>query len=286
MKVEKKSKRSKRTKRVIKKRGAGIVDKIIDILPFELHVPNYQYCGPGTHLEKRLARGDPGINGLDQACKRHDIEYSKHKEGSERSAADKILQQEAMKRAFSKDASLAERATALTVAAAMKAKRSLSKIGKGVSSKRQPKRIKKKKKKQKVALSSLIKSAKVAIKKSKPTTVDSAIKVAVKEIKKITKGKQVKEPRIIKLPTISGGVLPLIPIFAGLSALGTIAGSAAGITNAINAVKRGELELRESKRHNKTMESIAIGNKAGNGFYLQPNKNGRGLHLKPYTKNP
>ena len=35
--------------------------------------------GPGTHLKKRLARGDPGINRLDQISKQHDIEYSKAK---------------------------------------------------------------------------------------------------------------------------------------------------------------------------------------------------------------
>lgn len=29
------------------KRGNGLLNKIIDKLPFELHVPSYQYCGPG-----------------------------------------------------------------------------------------------------------------------------------------------------------------------------------------------------------------------------------------------
>ena len=28
----------------------------------EFHWPGYQYMGPGTHLAKRLKRGDPGIN--------------------------------------------------------------------------------------------------------------------------------------------------------------------------------------------------------------------------------
>lgn len=28
-------------------RGKGLINKIIDKLPFELHVPSYQYCGPG-----------------------------------------------------------------------------------------------------------------------------------------------------------------------------------------------------------------------------------------------
>ena len=33
--------------------------------------------GPGTHLAKRLKRGDPGINRLDKIAKQHDIDYSK-----------------------------------------------------------------------------------------------------------------------------------------------------------------------------------------------------------------
>ena len=32
--------------------------------------------GPGTHLEKRLKRGDKGINHLDRIAKQHDIDYS------------------------------------------------------------------------------------------------------------------------------------------------------------------------------------------------------------------
>ena len=42
----------------------------------EFHSPGYQYMGPGTHLAKRLKRGDPGINRLDQIAKQHDIDYS------------------------------------------------------------------------------------------------------------------------------------------------------------------------------------------------------------------
>lgn len=53
--------------------GGGLVDSILTKLPVELHIPGYQYCGPGTKLQKRLTRGDPGINPLDAACKEHDI---------------------------------------------------------------------------------------------------------------------------------------------------------------------------------------------------------------------
>ena len=63
------------------KLGCGLVDKLINKLLFELHLPGgYQFCGPGTKLSKRLTRGDPGINKLDSACKDHDIAYSKNRE--------------------------------------------------------------------------------------------------------------------------------------------------------------------------------------------------------------
>ena len=46
----------------------------------EFHWPGYQYMGPGTHLEKRLARGDPGINRLDRIAKDNNIDYGKGKD--------------------------------------------------------------------------------------------------------------------------------------------------------------------------------------------------------------
>ena len=72
--------------------GSGLLNSVINKLPFEIHLPKYQYCGPGTRLQKRLARGDQGINELDKACKEHDISYSEHRESGEaRRQADKIL---------------------------------------------------------------------------------------------------------------------------------------------------------------------------------------------------
>lgn len=275
------------------KSGTGLIDRIIDKIPFELHLPSYQYCGPGTNLKKRLERGDPGINPLDTACKDHDIAYNKHQESNERTVADKILQNAAMKRVIAKDASLSERAAALGVAAAMKAKRTLS--GQGLGRKKIEMRGKGlckktcgiKKEKNEMTFSSLIKNAKVAIKRARPETIDSAIKIAVHTIKKMKKkGSRIKSPRTIKMPPISGGILPLIPIFAGLGALGSIVGSAAGVANAINQAKKAQDELVENKRHNTVMEAIAIGGKkGGKGFYLRPNKNGNGFYLSPYSKN-
>ena len=44
--------------------------------------------GPGTKLEKRLARGDPGINRLDRLAKQHDIDCSKAKSLQDKWKAD------------------------------------------------------------------------------------------------------------------------------------------------------------------------------------------------------
>lgn len=234
-------------------------------------------------MEKRLSRGDKGINPLDAACKDHDIAYMS-KNSSDRYDADKKLQKAAMKRLIAKDASLGERATAVGVALSMKAKRLLTKKGKGLKTKTKTIR-KNKSKAKKVTFNTLIKNAKMVIKKSKPTTIRSAIEVAVDSVKQTKKKKSVTKPRIIKVPTHSGGILPLIPIFAGLSALGSIAGGASGIVNTINQYRNAQKQLEENKRHNNMLEAIAIGNhKTGKGFYLQSSNTGNGFFLAAHPK--
>lgn len=104
----------------------SLVNTAIDALPIEVHLPGgYQYCGPGTKLHKRLARGDPGINKLDEACKSHDIAYSNYTDTERRLIADRALAEKAWQRVKSSDASVGERAAALAVTAAMKTKTAL-----------------------------------------------------------------------------------------------------------------------------------------------------------------
>ncbi|CAH2003728.1 unnamed protein product [Acanthoscelides obtectus] len=102
--------------------GEGLLNTAINNLPVELHIPTYRYCGPGTKLAERLARNDPGVNGLDEACKQHDIFYSKEKDLSNRHLADKVLAKQAMNRFRASDSSWKEKVAALAVAGAMKAK--------------------------------------------------------------------------------------------------------------------------------------------------------------------
>lgn len=80
-----------RTGRRSRRRQAGgllDIQKWISKSGSEFHWPGYQFLGPGTKLEQRLKRGDPGINRLDRIAKQHDIDYSKAKNLRDKWTAD------------------------------------------------------------------------------------------------------------------------------------------------------------------------------------------------------
>lgn len=323
--------------------------------------------GPGTKLHERLARGDPGVNDMDRACKEHDIAYSKFKNVSERNIADKILGEKAWDRFKSSDASPSERAAAIAISSIMNAKSSIGmglgakitsffnmkknqlgqrnrigsrysvKSGVGCKTRKtksaltdfsflpplkitntkmtKPKNISmkmlkaaaaaaatrltqknKKKKKKKITIKSMFQEArakaKEAISKKGIRTLDKAVPVAEKAaivaVNRMAKKSKTdisplevdNELRIMKIPK-TGGVLPLVPIFAGLSALGALMGGSASITNAVISSNRAKKELDEAARHNKTMEAISLGKNAhtGSGLYLGSYKTGLGLFI-------
>lgn len=275
MKARKNVKKNSRAKtRKTVKRGHGLLDKIIDRLPFEMHLPKYQYCGPGTKLAERLARGDKGINKLDELCKEHDIAYATYKNSDERYVADKKLGSEAIKRVFSKDAKLGERAASLLVSAAMKAKTSLAKLGKGLPKLKCRKKPKKSKIAKTIAFKTLVKNADKCIRRLDFFPgIDNRVHAAIQEAKKSVKGKDVKVPRIIKVPTYTGGILPIIPILVGLSAVGSLVSS---VTNVVKTAK----EINRAGREQRSTEL-----KVGNGLYLRPYSKGSGLYLSPNSKN-
>lgn len=263
------------------KTGRGLLNSVINKIPFEAHIPGYQYCGPGTNLEKRLARGDTGINPLDSACKEHDIAYAKYNDGEERTKADKILSSKAWKRVISKDASTGERSAALLVAGMMKTKVGLSKLGKGLKKGRK-KDARKIKNNKKCSFKTLISKTAKSMKAAKPKTADDIVNTALAAAHHIRKTKNIAQPRVIPIPK-SGGVLPLVPIFAGLSALGSLGGGASSIYNAIKSTNNGKNVLHENKRLKNGMGAISVGkSKRGDGLYLRPYKKGYGLYLKPY----
>lgn len=249
--------------------GRGLINDLINKLPVELHIPGYQYCGPGTKLKKRLERGDPGINKLDEACKDHDIAYSQNKDLDHRHEADKILQEKAWSRVKAGDTGVGEKAAAWTVTNIMKAKR---KLGMGLKSKAFRKAVFDKTKE-------VLKRHKVIDLKNGAKVSLKAAKVAIKEA---GGRKCIRTPRIIPIPK-TGGLLPLIPLFAGLSALGGLTGGVAGIAQAVNKAKNAQRQLEEAQRHNTTIEAIALGKK-GSGLYMKPYRRGMGLFLKP-SKN-
>lgn len=233
--------------RKFKKRGRGLLNTIINKLPVELHIPGYNYCGPGTKLAKRLQRGDIGINPLDEACRQHDIIYSKFQDVERRNQADRELAKAAFKRVKAPDSGFGEKLAALGVSGIMKIK---SKVGMG--HKRRRNRAPRKKKGGQINL-------KFAVKKKSPS----------------------KKPKRRVIPTPKrGGILPfLLPL---LGALGAVGSGVAGITKAVNDAKSNRQLIAEQMRHNLAMEQTT----KGKGLYLGPHeKKGSGLYLRTYKKN-
>ena len=64
--------------------GGGVVNALINKLPFEMHLPGHNFTGPGTKLNKRLNADytpkswSKPINRVDQAAYEHDVCYAKN----------------------------------------------------------------------------------------------------------------------------------------------------------------------------------------------------------------
>jgi len=161
--------------------------------------------------------------------------------------ADSILEERAWNRVNAKDADYKEKAAAWLVTTGMKAK---LKIGSGCG------------------FGNIVGVCKKALKKSIKTfpvtqnmgkLIKSTVCVARKHVKasKSTRSKKNKLPHVIKVPK-SGGSLALIPILAGLSALGTLAGGVSNIVKTIRSIRsNGGSPIQ-----------------LGKGVYLNPHKSG------------
>lgn len=115
------------------------------------------------------------------------------------------------------------------------------------------------------------------ISKFKPKCKKAAIELAMAVARELASdsNSNMNIPRVIPVPKV-GGFLPLIPIFAGLSAAGGLAGGAAGIARAVQAIKSAKQRFQELKRHNQKMEELCI----GNGLCLKEHGNGLGIYIK------
>jgi len=227
--------------------GAGLLNTEINSLPIELHIPGYQYYGPGTNLKKKLALGQPGKNGLDSACGEHDIAYDKCSSLSARGVVDRILEESAWSRVGEEDADYKEKAATWLVTTGMKAKR---KIGAGCG------------------FANIIGVCKKTLKKSIKSSVGtpnmsslikSTVRVARKHMKSTgvrSKKNKNKTPRVIRVQKTRGS-LTLIPVLVGLSELETLASGVANIVRTIRGIR------------SKASSSVHL----GKGVYLSPYKN-------------
>ena len=63
--------------------GGSLLNKAINNLPFEMHLPGHNFTGPGTNLKKRLnsdltlKKWSKPVNRVDKAAYHHDVCYLK-----------------------------------------------------------------------------------------------------------------------------------------------------------------------------------------------------------------
>src|SRR6266576_3459259 len=216
------------------KKGSGLLNSVIDKLPFELHLPGgYQYAGPGTHLDLKLERGVKPKNKLDEAAMYHDIAYSKSNNLADRHTADRKLQHDAWKRVLAKDASLGEKANAWLVTNAMKDKRAIR-----VTTSTKPVRLK-------------IKHG-----RTKNSVINETfLPLTETQIKNIRENKSIRLSSA-QLKHIKWGGF-LTALLAAVPAVASILGT---IYNSYSNKKTNDRLIEEKIRHNKAME--------GKGLYL------------------
>lgn len=120
----------------------------------------------------------------------------------------------------------------------------------------------------------IVSHAKRHIEKLKPKCKKMLTELAYAAAQELASDLPIKLPRVIPVPK-TGGFLPLIPIFAGLSAAGSLPGGVAGITSAIHEYKSAKKQISKLKRKDMPMESIRV----GNGLHLKPYKGGLGIYI-------
>lgn len=156
------------------------------------------------------------------------------------------------------------------------------KLGMGIKRKQRRRRRRRRRRQRKIGgkgmvknFKSIVSRARRALKKSKPKTLTDAVGVAMKAVKN-SKIKNKSLPRVI--PVTRGGILPLLPIFAGLSAIGALTGGVSQVVKTVKDVAAAKKRFSEMKRHNQALESsVAL----GNGMFLKNYKTGYGLFLRP-----
>ncbi|VDO16730.1 unnamed protein product, partial [Brugia timori] len=239
-----------------------ILEKVIDKLPFELHWPGYQYLGPGTKLDKRVKRGDKGINPLDQAAKQHDIAYASSSNLGDRLKADQTLENQAWNRVKSGDASFfQEKVPAYITTNLMKAKRMLGAglklkkkkaekyrkieriVGGGMKT-RKPRG--KKKNRGKLSFNSLLRTAQQQINPDQSLSDNTSKMMAA--LRKLKKNKTITNAKRVLTVPKQGGALPILPILGALNTIKKVGQSIGAIVSAATAINEARKELFGNKR--------------------------------------
>ena len=70
-----------------------------------------------------------------------------------------------------------------------------------------------------------------------------------------------------------GGIVPLIPILAGIAAAGSVAGGAAGIAKAAQDKQAHDAQLKQQKAHDDRVEQLL----KGKGMFLPEYQKGHGF---------
>lgn len=120
----------------------------------------------------------------------------------------------------------------------------------------------------------IVSHTKKHISKLKPKCKKMLMELAYATAQELASDLPVPLPRVIPVPK-TGGVLPLIPIFAGLSAIGGLSGGVNGIVEAINHYKSAKKQAAGLKTKNMKIEPMCI----GEGLHLKSYKNGFGIYV-------
>ena len=97
--------------------------------------------------------------------------------------------------------------------------------------------------------------------------------------KRKTTGKRSRRGRSVR-----GGFLPaLVPILAGLSAIGGIGSGVSQMIKNVKDVRRGDLELEEMKRHNMAMERSGSGHRTRSSTTLKNHRAGGKRKMRKTT---
>lgn len=273
------------------KQGKGVVNSLINHMPFQLHPMDYRFLGPGTHLDLNLEKGVAPIDKLDALALNHDKAYATSNDLSKRHEADKILQEGAWNRFLDPKASVKERGMAYLTTNAMKAKRFL---GAGVKNKNKIRSSNytkypvmlddeeqqmifhsKKPLKLKLGYERFLRT-KVSVMSETFLPVTSyqmkKIKSAIHNKKSVEIKLSMKQINFICKNNKVGGFLPAIA--AALPAIAAVGSLISSAVNSYNNKKANDKLVQERIRHNKVMEnnSKIINNSkgvTGNGLFEQ-----------------